>query len=187
MTEHKRRIYLSPSNQEHNIGPPFYGTEERRMHQIARDLSTILEAAGYACKISRPRMELGQVTNDSNAWRADLHMCIHSNVPAGTVAYYHHAAVAGRRFAGCLYGRIAPLTPPPDLGIRDDYTLYPRSGLWELHEAKAPAALIELDSHAIAKRARWIVRHRSLLALGLALAVADYYRVPLTLPRRKVN
>lgn len=180
------KLFWSPSNQEHNVGVGGYN-EESEMHALAAIGAKLLRhmrGAPFTVRVSRPEWGLDRVIKESNGWGADLHLCTHSNAgQVGTVAYYHDGSVAGRRLADDLQRRIAPLSPGKDLGLRDDFTLYPTAGLAELRETKAVAALVEVGAHTDPTEARWIKAERAVIGFACVAAVCDYEGLHYDLPR----
>ena len=88
------KIYISPSVQENSKGVGAYGTEEFRMNQIAdviiRELS---KHKNIELKRNNPNFGTTEITKDSNNWKADYHIAIHSNASNGTargVEVFHY-------------------------------------------------------------------------------------------------
>ena len=136
-----KKVYLSPSNQEHNAGVGKYGTEEVRMHELAAMVAARLKARGFAVKVSQPQWEMGTVCADSNSFGADAHVCIHTNAGGGdgTVAFYGSAA--GKRLNEAIYKYVAKESSGADEGVRS----WP--GLYEIANTHAPCAYLELFFH----------------------------------------
>lgn len=61
-----RKIYLSPSTQEHNMGVTGYGSEEERMNQIADYMERELLRYRDSIQVKRnkPDMTLAEVVDD---------------------------------------------------------------------------------------------------------------------------
>jgi len=68
-----KRIYLSPSAQENNVGAGSYGTEEQRMNQLCDLVEKKLEGR-YQIYRNRPEMSLQQIVADSNGKKPDIHL-----------------------------------------------------------------------------------------------------------------
>lgn len=140
------RVYLSPSNQEHNAGVSGYGTEENQMHSLAHIVAKKLEKYGgrFTTRISNPDAEMGTVCAESNAFKADAHICIHTNAAGssaqGTVAFY--GSDVGKRLTKRIYARVSPVSPGTDKGVQ----AWP--GLYEIHNTHAPVAYLELFFHS---------------------------------------
>lgn len=106
-----KKVYLSPSNQEHNAGVGKYTTEEKRMHALAKMVAPLLKARGFQTRKSVETWEMAQVVADSNRWGADIHVCIHTNAGGGdgTVAFY--GSERGKKLTSAIYKQVAPLSP----------------------------------------------------------------------------
>jgi N-acetylmuramoyl-L-alanine amidase len=73
------KVYLSPSVQSHNIGVGDFGSEQYRMNLICDFAEVYLKAQGIETKRNNPNWKIANICGDSNAWRADRHIAIHSN------------------------------------------------------------------------------------------------------------
>ena len=172
-----KRIYLSPSNQEHNAGVGKYGTEEERMHELARKVAVLLKARGFETRKSVPTWGMPQVVADSNAWRASCHICIHTNAGGsgadGTIAFY--GSTAGHALTDAIYGYVAKASPGADEGVR------PWPGLYEIAHTNAPCAYLELFFHTNYKEVADYLANEAKYAEAIARGVCDYYKVPWSL------
>ena len=79
------KIYLSPSDQLSN--PYAYGgtNEARQCRKIAAACKTALERNGFEVKTSFAdgSNAMYERVRESNAWGADVHVCIHTNAGGG--------------------------------------------------------------------------------------------------------
>jgi N-acetylmuramoyl-L-alanine amidase len=190
----KIRVYLSPSLQEHNVGVLNYGNEMERMHQIAAYASQFLKLFGFSVKIApRSLAKLNEpqdyyaAIKASNDWKADVHVCLHSNTVPGTIGFYHNGDDDDRKLAQCLARRIAPISPGKDaLAVRPDTSIY-ASGFAELRLTLAPACLIELFSHTNPAEVKHAISHRATYGLAIAWGVCDYFGVSPKMPKVKVS
>lgn len=167
------RIYISPSTQERNLGVGPFGTEEAEMNKISGFLVALLFKDGrFTVKYNLPSMDVAQIAVDSNNFKADLHLPIHSNAGGGegTEVFAYGPGTESERFAKALYNQIAPLSPGKDRGIKFN------PGLYEVGDrVNATAALIELDFHDSAKGATWIAYNHQSIANALYRGICDYY------------
>lgn len=167
------RIYISPSTQEHNKGVGPFNTEEAEMNKISGFLVALLFRDGrFTVKYNLPSMAVAQIATDSNNFKADLHLAIHSNAGGGegTEVYAYGPGTNSERFAKALYDQIAPLSPGRDRGVKFNKGLY-EIGDW----VNATSALIELDFHDNAAGAAWIATSHQAIANGLYMGICDYY------------
>src|SRR3990172_9434772 len=108
------RIYISPSSQESNVGIGAFGTEEAEMNKIADDLMPLLTNDGrFEVKRNTPGMDVYEMAEDSNSFKADIHVAIHSNAGGGegTEVYAFGPETNSERLAQALYKQVAPLSP----------------------------------------------------------------------------
>lgn len=167
------RIYISPSTQSGNIGVSPFTNEEAEMNKIADALMPLLASDGrFETKRNTPDMDVYQMAEDSNNFKADIHISIHSNAGggSGTEVYAYAPKTSSERLAQALYNQIAPLSPGPDRGIKYDPKLV------EVGDSvNATAALIELAFHDNAKDAGWIVLSTSHIAEALYRGICTFY------------
>jgi N-acetylmuramoyl-L-alanine amidase len=176
------RVYLSPSNQEHNVGVGGYN-EEVSMHQLAERVKYYLKVQKtFEVFLSRPEYTFEQVAIDSNSIVVDIHVCLHSDATGtsapggGTTAFSYGQSGKGHGLAELLYKYVAPLSPSPDRGV------IARPGLYELRHTKAPAALIENFFHTNAEEVAHFNANIDAYAQAIAKAICEYFAVPFNLP-----
>ena len=167
------KIYISPSSQSGNKGLPPFSNEAREMNQIADLLIPLLVKDGrYSVARNNPAMNVYQMAKDSNTFKADIHVAIHSNAGGGqgTEVFAYGPGTNSERLAKCLYNRIAPLSPGADRGVKYN------KGLVEVGDAvEATACLIELAFHDNAKDAEWLAYNHEMIADRLYRGVCDYF------------
>lgn len=178
-----KTVYLSPSTQEHNVGSGNYGTEEVRMNQIADITQKVLQDHGVDVYRNKPEWSLGQVVNDSNRVKPDLHFAIHSNAGGGrgTEAFAYTAGGNNEKAAKVIYSEIEPLTPTSDRGVKFNPTLY------EIRNTNAPAALVEIAFHDNPEDAAWIVGNIEAIGTALAKGVLKYFGIPYETSKAETN
>jgi len=168
-----KRIYISPSSQENNKGIGNYGTEEGEMNKVADALMPLLATDGrFEAKRNTPDMDVYQMAKDSNNFKADIHIPIHSNAGGGvgTEVYAYGANTNSERLAQALYKQVAPLSPGADRGVK-----YNRSLVEVGDSVSATSALIELGFHDNALDAEWIMLSTTAIAKALYRGICDYY------------
>lgn len=174
MTAH--RVYLSPSNQEHNVGVGNYGTEESRMHQLARCVTgKLLRYDGkFISRKSQPDWDMDKVCRDSNDWKSDVHICIHTNAGSssadGTVAFY--GSERGKKLTTCLYQYVRSESPGSDSGI------LPYPGLYEIRHTDAPCAYLELFFHTNKVEVDDFLKSIDAYAESIVHGLCVYFAVP---------
>ena len=180
------KVYLSVSLQEHNVGVGNYGTEMGRMRQVGMAAQARLVDAGVTVKLPPkawayldPNTSMAKVVADSNAFKPDLHICIHSNAGSkgadGTLTFYYPGSVKGRKIASLIQNRVAPLSPGTDAGLLTSPVFY------ETRAANAPVAYLELAFHTDYADAKSVVEHYG--AYGRAIANACLAYLGIAQPR----
>ena len=177
-----KKVYLSPSTQENNIGIGDYGSECFRMNMIADVTEEILKKHGVNVYRNRPDMRLGSVVADSNNVKPDIHFAIHSNAhngkSRGGEVFCHRFGGKGEKLARAIYKELEPITPSKDRGVKEGCNHY-GSGkpMYELAYTKAPAALVEVAFHDQKEDAMWIVANLEVIGIALARGVLSYFGI----------
>lgn len=176
------RVYLSPSQQEHNVGVGDYGTEAARMRRICIMAASLLEgvpnlvvrvAPDYS-RLDEPSDYMSAVA-DSNRWHADVHVAVHSNAGGagadGTDTFYLATSSRAKLLAASVQKRVAAVSPGSDGGI------HAQTGWAELASTRAVACLVELGFHTNKADALSIATQPGLYAAALADGVCDYLHI----------
>jgi N-acetylmuramoyl-L-alanine amidase len=166
------KIYISPSLQEKNMGVGSYGTEEKRMNQLADVLISLLTQSGYTTFRNKPEMTLAQAVADSNAKNVDLHIALHSNafngLSRGCLVFCHKFGSIGEKYARNIYRYLEPLTPSTDLGVKEGCNYFGTGKpLYETAYTNAPAILIEVAFHDNLNDANWIINNMVPIATAI--------------------
>lgn len=175
--------YLSPSTQEKNIGVGNYGTEEKRMNQVADVTEKVLKQHGFVVYRNKPEMTLAQVVADSNGKKPDIHFAIHSNAGSGNnrgcEVYCHKFGGSGEKLVRAVYSEIEPNTPSRDRGVKEGCNHYGKGKpLYELEYTAAPAALIEIAYHDNKDDAVWIINNIEVIGTVIAKGILKYFDIP---------
>ena len=147
------KVYLSPSSQVSN--PYAWGStnEAAQCRRIADAAAAALTRSGLSVKNNQTAPMEGRVA-ESNAWGADLHVCIHTNAfngrVTGTRVFSWNDAGRGRAAAQAVFDELAPLTPGTSDSLSTNQTWY------ELRRTAAPCVYVEAEFHDNAEAARWI-------------------------------
>ena len=167
------RIYISPSTQQDNIGISPFRTEETEMNAIADILMQLLDDDGrFEFKRNSPSMSPNQCAYDSNAFKADIHLAIHSNAGGGegTEVYAYAPNTNSEKLSKCLYNKIFSLSPGKDRGVKFNKNLI------EVGDAvNATSSLIELAFHDNKTDATWIANNHQVIAQSLYMGLCDYF------------
>jgi len=178
-------VYLSPSQQEHNLGVGAYGTEAARCRAICKMAAELLrDVPGLTVRVAPDYTRLDEPSDylsavrDSNAFGADVHVAVHTNAAGagadGTDTFYLAGSSRGKLLAAAIQRRVAPVSPGSDGGI------HAQSGWAELTGTKAVACLVELAFHTNKADATSIITQPGLYAAALADGVCDYLGIKRT-------
>jgi N-acetylmuramoyl-L-alanine amidase len=176
------KIYISPSLQDQNVGVGSYGTEEKRMNQLANVLIPILIQSGHTVYRNKTEMTLLQAVADSNSKKVDLHIALHSNafngLSRGCLVFCHKFGGPGEKYARSIYRYLEPLTPSTDQGVKEGYNYF-GSGkpLYETAYTNAPAVLIEVAFHDNLSDANWIINNTTPIAHAIANGINELCNV----------
>ena len=174
-------IYLSPSTQENNKGAGNYGTEEKRMNEIADITEKELKRHGVTVYRNSPNMSLTQVVADSNSKKPDLHFAIHSNAGGGRgcEVFCYKFGSTGEAFAKSIYNNLSALTPTKDRGVFQGYNYYGTGKhMYEVTYTNCPSALVEVDFHDSADGAKWIIDNIERIGVLFAKCILIYFNIP---------
>lgn len=182
-----KRVYLSPSDQRRNTYAVGDTTEAIQCGRIAWACKTALERSGVKVMLRQYDTMANRVA-ESNRFKADLHVPIHSNAcnrkASGThlFCYSSDRNSAGYKACQAVMNVLGPITP----GAPDVIRAYPT-----LYEVKHPAATtvyIEVDFHDVPRIAQWIIDNTTLIgetiakglcaALGVKFVPGDDTPVP---------
>lgn len=148
-----KKIYLSPSSQPANVYAGLSTNEQEVCRGIARELAAHLKRCGFQVKCGDYGTMYDRV-KESNEWKADLHLPIHTNAFDGKVSGTRLMALdlTGKGFQVCqaILETLDKITP----GTSSNITANP--GLYEIKAAVAPTAYVEVDFHDVPEVAKWL-------------------------------
>ena len=172
-----KRVYLSPSDQRRNTYAVGDTTEAIQCGRIAWACKTALERSGVEVMLRQYDTMANRVA-ESNRFKADLHVPIHSNAcnrkASGThlFCYSSDRNSAGYKACQAVMNVLGPITP----GAPDVIRAYPT-----LYEVKHPAATtvyIEVDFHDVPSVAQWIINNTTLIGETIAKGLCAALGVP---------
>lgn len=169
------KVFISPSNQ---IGNKYAGIdmdEYTNCSAIGHLLYECLTVAGFDVRIASDGVSMKRAVIESNYFKPDLHICIHTNAFDGKVfgTRVFRFANSGKAFdcGKVIYDGLCKLIP-------DGTNAYRRhSALYELKYTIAPAVYVEVDFHDVPDRAKWLVDNRERIAHNLASSICSYFGV----------
>ena len=174
-----KRIYLSPSDQNANYYAHGGTNEMVQCQRIADACEAALKRCGFEV-INNKTDTMEERVAESNAWDADLHVCIHTNahngVTTGTRIFASDLSNEGYKASKAVFDVLAPKTP----GTSESVSAYP--ALYEIRMTTAYCVYIEADFHDVPKIAKWIIENVELIGEAIAEGICNYYGVKFIAP-----
>ncbi len=171
-------IWLSPSNQIHNIGFGEYRSEKERMNQVADVVEPILKKQGVVVYRNDPEESIRDYTRRANELNVDLYFAIHSNAAnkkaRGTEAFCHRFGGEGERFAKRINDALMTIYDGPNRGVKESYKMYGGKPMWETSDSNMPASLVEIAFHDEERDSKWILENIEPIGKVLARAVLEH-------------
>ncbi len=167
----KMKVYLSPSGQVHNEYATQGTVESVQCHRIAVQAKAHLEANGFDVMLGPEGQSYVQNVANSNAWGANLHICIHTNAGGsgdGTLGLAWSGSV-NDKYMVSIYNEVAAISPGSDEGIKV------RTDLYEINQTKAPCAYIECEYHDKASLSEFIIANVEAFGAAIARGVSKAY------------
>ncbi len=175
------KIYLSPSNQNGNLYAYGNTNEMEQCNRIADAAKTALERCGFTVKKAPKGQAMSTTITESNAWKPDLHMCIHTNAGGGngTMCMVYSKATENMKYATPIYNAVQAVTPgKTEYGVRE------MPELAELNGTNCIAVYTEVDFHDNTTIAKWLVNNPQTVgeafAKGVCSAFGIAYKAPST-------
>ena len=164
--------YLSPSNQNANIGVGSYGNERDQMYALIHEITPHLDRAGVSFYIPERTKQIAERCKESNSMEAKFHFALHSNAGGkgkarGPVAFYY--SDAGKVICEKL---VAALLALGQENNRCNNVLEWK-GLYELRNTTAPACLLEVDFHDSESGVEFLTRRRKEIAEAIAKVIIE--------------
>ena len=167
-----KKIYLSPSSQPANTYAGLSTNEQEVCRDIARELAADLKRCGFDVKCGDYGTMYDRV-KESNEWKADLHMPIHTNAFDGKVSGTRLMALdltgAGFKVCQAVLEPLDKITP----GTSSNITANP--GLYEIKAAVAPTCYVEVDFHDVPKVAKWLTENKAQIGEAICQGICRYY------------
>lgn len=164
------KVYISPSDQWSNIVADGQHSEAKHCTDIAIALENYLKQNGYDVKIGDNTKE-NTYTNralESNHWRADLHVCIHTNAGGGKgTLVLSYPKTMNDKYVANIYNEVANLTPTYDKGIQGSTDLY------EINATNCVCVYIEVDFHDNLEIEKWIDENIDNIAKAIAKGICS--------------
>ena len=169
-----KKIYLSPSDQTGNRYAYGDTNEAVQCRRFADAAQTALERCGFSVMNNQTGSMYDRAA-ESNRWKADLHVCIHTNAFDGTVSgtrmFAFNTTGSGYKAAQAIFRVLASITP----GRSENLTARP--GLYEIRVTNAPCVYVEVDFHDNVEAAKWLIAHPTQIGEAICEGICDFYGV----------
>ena len=169
-----KRVYISPSDQTENRYAWGNTNEHAQCQKIAEAEAAALRRSGVEVKLAAFGTTMAQRCAESDAWRADIHNCVHTNAANGKVmgTRLFCYAIPGKGYDACkaVFAELAPLTP----GASENIQVNP---IYEVRVPDAPSVYCECEFHDTVEGAKWIVEHTTDIGEAIAKGLCKYLGV----------
>lgn len=166
------KIYLSPSNQYANTYSYGNTTEMEQCNKIAVAAESALKRCGFEVKRAPKGQNMYTSINESNNFKADVHVCIHTNAGGGkgTNVFVYNNSDTNLKYAKPVYDELVKLT-----GKGRGIKTYPE--LAEINQTNAKCVYCECEFHDNAERAKWIVNNTTKIGEAIAKGICKAFGV----------
>lgn len=151
-----KKIYISPSMQQYNKYAAGNTTEAEQCHRIGEYAAAALKRCGFDVKLADAAQSAEQNVAESNAWKPDYHLCIHTNAASGNardVVVYTSEKNMSDDCAKGVYAAVDALDKHVSVyGIR-------AANFYEIKSTSAKCIYVECEFHDNAELAQWIIEH----------------------------
>ena len=169
-----KRVYISPSDQVSNAYAWGNTNEHVQCQKIAEAEAAALRRSGVEVQVAAFGSTMAQRCAQSNAFRADIHNCVHTNAFNGKVmgTRMFCFAIPGKGYDACkaVFAELAPLSPGTSENIQ-------KASYYEVRVPNAPSVYCECEFHDTAEGAKWIVEHTTAIGEAIAKGLCKYLGV----------
>ena len=177
------RIYLSPSGQTYNKYAYGGVTEADECDLIGHYCEAALKRSGVEVKCAPKSQRTETNVKESNDWKADYHICIHTNAISGDnskpsaegCVIFTSKANVNATMPHTILDELQTLK-----GKNSIYGVRAHSGLYEINATNAKCIYIEVEFHDNVTLAKWIIDNvkqiGEAIAKGVCKALAVEYK-----------
>ena len=169
-----KKVYISPSDQVSNAYAWGNTNEHAQCQKIAEAEAAALRRSGVEVQVAALGSTMAQRCAESDAWRADIHNCVHTNAFNGKVmgTRMFCYAIPGKGYDACkaVFAELAPLSPGTSENIQ-------KASYYEVRVPNAPSVYCECEFHDTAEGAKWIVEHTTAIGEAIAKGLCKYLGV----------
>lgn len=157
------KIFLSPSDQTYNKYKGVSTNESTQCVKIAKAAKKYLDNNGYTTKIGDVKDGIKGRVKESNAWGADIHVCIHTNAGGGDgTLVMCYKGNTKNKYVKNVYVNVAAVSPGKDDGVKVN------TGLYEINNTKALCVYVECEFHDDKTLAKWITKNTDKVGKAIA-------------------
>jgi N-acetylmuramoyl-L-alanine amidase len=181
------KLYLSHSNQYQNIGIDGVSEAEHMQRLADKVIKYLAPYHKIEVRVNSSKMTLTETIADSNWWKPDFHLALHSNaMPApgsasGIEAWIHKGSRAGDRMADLVIPELSRILK---LKIRrgkndpnsKETTVDSPGRLAEVDKTSAPACILEIYFHDNEKDNKAYLACEDLVAQTIAKGIIKYFQ-----------
>jgi N-acetylmuramoyl-L-alanine amidase len=176
-----KRIYLSPSNQINNTYATGGTNEMAQCDKIAKASATALKRCGFEVKVGKSGDSMANRCKESDAFKADIHMPIHTNacngkVTGGTLVMIGRNTSAHKKAGQALLDAVGKIS------VGNDYTLRLRTDLYEINVPSAMTLYLEVEFHDTKTGSDWIRNNIDAIGEAIAKGMCNYFGVKYVAP-----
>ena len=170
----QKHIFLSPSNQNANIGYGAYGSEKQRMTELCDILGPILERCGFKVSRQDSLRPIGGRTAWANRNKVDFYLPVHSNAGGGSGPIMIYRRAGTRTVDAC---NILKKHLDAALPLRQNALMRANFGEIRLTDMVSPYA--EVFFHDNKRDVEWYLSgdNKTVVAEALAKGVCDFMEV----------
>lgn len=169
-----KRVYISPSDQTENRYAWGNTNEHVQCQKIAEAEAAALRRSGVEVQVAAFGSTMAQRCAQSDAFKADIHNCVHTNAANGKVmgTRMFCYSIPGKGYDACkaVFAELAPLSPGTSENIQ-------KASYYEVRVPDAPSVYCECEFHDTAAGARWIVEHTTDIGEAIAKGLCKYLGV----------
>ena len=164
------KVYISPSEQENNKYAFGNYTEEEICHRIGNLVQLALHRCGIDSKKAPYGQHMEQNISESNAYKPDIHLCIHTNAAngaaGGCVVFVSKLDDKHMQYAKPVYDALHNIVGGADFGVR-------AASFAEIKQTTALCVYCECEFHDNPSRAEWIVNNMGVIAEALVRGICE--------------
>lgn len=177
-------VYLSPSNQDGNLGVKSVGytNEKKEMNDLSNYIEKRLKDNGVKVIRNNPNGNINLWTSESKYYGADLHLAVHSNGSRdhnvfGIETWIDEQGSQTFSLANLIQNALMAIYPNESIegnrGVK-----YANGALGEVNGLVVPfGILVEVAHHDFESDALWIMKNKELIGNTIADTVLKYFGI----------